>query len=202
MSQQINLFNPIFLKQKKYFSAVTMVQALGLLVIGMLLLNVFAVRQTNSLERLLAATGSSASQQREQLIGLTKQYSDRGVSKQLEQDIARVEGRLRTRAQLLSEIQTGVGGNVDGFSRYLEALARRTMDGVWLTGIEAGKGNELVIKGRALNAELVPAYLQTLSRERVFAGRALSALHVEARSGMRFVEFTVRIPGAAEGGAS
>ena len=202
MSQQINLFNPIFLKQKKYFSAVTMVQALGLLVIGMLLLNVFAVRQTNSLERLLAATGSSASQQREQLIGLTRQYSDRGVSKQLEQDIARVEGRLRTRAQLLSEIQTGVGGNVDGFSRYLEALARRTMDGVWLTGIEAGKGNELVIKGRALNAELVPAYLQTLSRERVFAGRALSALHVEARSGMRFVEFTVRIPVAAEGGAS
>ena len=32
MSQQINLFNPIFMKQKKYFSVTTMLQALGLIV--------------------------------------------------------------------------------------------------------------------------------------------------------------------------
>ena len=35
MSQQINLFNPLFLEKKKYFSAVTMTQALGLIVLGM-----------------------------------------------------------------------------------------------------------------------------------------------------------------------
>ena len=33
MSQQINLFNPILLRQRKYFSALTMVQALYALVI-------------------------------------------------------------------------------------------------------------------------------------------------------------------------
>jgi hypothetical protein len=34
MSQQINLFNPLFLKQKKYFSTVTMLQALGFYAYG------------------------------------------------------------------------------------------------------------------------------------------------------------------------
>ena len=37
MSQQINLFNPIFLKQKKTFSAVNMLDALALLLVGVAL---------------------------------------------------------------------------------------------------------------------------------------------------------------------
>ncbi len=35
MSQQINLFNPLFLKRRKHFSAVTMAQALGVLIVGL-----------------------------------------------------------------------------------------------------------------------------------------------------------------------
>ena len=42
MSQQINLFNPIFLKQKKYFSVVTMLQALLLIVLGSMLFFAYA----------------------------------------------------------------------------------------------------------------------------------------------------------------
>jgi len=34
VSQQINLFNPVFLNQRKLFSVVTMLQALGLIVVG------------------------------------------------------------------------------------------------------------------------------------------------------------------------
>ena len=37
MTQQINLFNPIFLKQKKIFSAVNMLDALALLLVGIAL---------------------------------------------------------------------------------------------------------------------------------------------------------------------
>ena len=35
MSQQINLFNPLFLKKKRHFSAATMAQAFGVLVVGL-----------------------------------------------------------------------------------------------------------------------------------------------------------------------
>ena len=33
MSQQINLFNPLFLRQKRYLSATTMVQGLGIIAV-------------------------------------------------------------------------------------------------------------------------------------------------------------------------
>ena len=51
MSQQINLFNPIFLKQKKYFSVLTMLQALGLIVLGSALFFAYALYQVAQLSR-------------------------------------------------------------------------------------------------------------------------------------------------------
>ncbi len=47
MSQQINLFNPIFLKQKKHFSAATMAQALGLILLGCVILSAYVSYRVN-----------------------------------------------------------------------------------------------------------------------------------------------------------
>ena len=51
MSQQINLFNPLFLRKEKYFSARTMLQALGLIALGIAALYAYALFQTRGLER-------------------------------------------------------------------------------------------------------------------------------------------------------
>jgi hypothetical protein len=216
MSQQINLFNPIFLEKKKHFSARAMLQSLALVLGGLLLLQVFALYQSRSVERLLADASRDAAQRRDQLVTLTKQFSSQGASKTLEQDLPRAEAQLRKRAELLAELRTSAGGNAHGFSAYLAALARRGVQGVWLTGVEVnGRSNDLVIKGRALSAELVPAYVRELSRDPVFAGRALNALQVIAReeaappapgatSGarpLRYLEFTLSIPLASLDGA-
>ena len=48
MSQQINLFNPIFMKQRKYFSLLTMLQALGLIIAGSLVFYGYAIYQVAS----------------------------------------------------------------------------------------------------------------------------------------------------------
>lgn len=217
MTQQINLYNPIFLAQKKYFSAAAMLQALGAVLAGMLLLEVMAVRQTAGLERLLADVTREAAQQREQLLSLARQYSDQGTSKKLEEDIAQAEEQLRKRRELLGEMTSSIGGTVNGFSGYLTALARQRTQGVWLTGIEiSGKSNDLVIRGRALNSDLVPAYVRSLSRDPAFAGRTLSSLQViaretprpapaadarvpdQVRQPLRYLEFTLNIPLAEE----
>jgi len=197
MSQQINLFNPVFRVQKKHFSAAAMLQVLGVMLAALLLLFAFAARQNAGLERLLANSERESSQMRTQLVELGKQFSDQGTSKQLEQDIAKVQEELRARTELLGEMHTSVGGNVQGFSPYLAALARQTTQGVWLTGLEiSGQSTDLVIRGRALNAELVPVYVQALSRDPLFAGRSLSSLQVTAREEQtrRFLEFTLNIP--------
>ncbi len=200
MSQQINLYNPVFLAQKKYFSALAMVQSLGLLLAGLLLLHAFAASQASSLERLLADTTRQAQLRRAQLVVLGRQYSERGTSKSLEEDIAKAQAQLRKRTELLAEIKTSVGGNVEGFGVFLTALAHPSVPGVWLTGLDVGsKPNQLVLKGRALRPELVPAYVAALSRERVLAGRPLSSLEVKAREETprgpgRYVEFVLNIP--------
>jgi hypothetical protein len=71
---------------------------------------------------------------------------------------------------------------VQGYSRYLAALARQTMPGVWLTGLDiGGKSSALVIKGRALDSALVPAYMRALNRAAPLAGRRVDELRLTAK---------------------
>ena len=67
MSQQINLFNPLFLKRRKHFSAVTMAQAIVVLVVGLAGFYGFARYKETMLAEEAAATTRSFQQERERL---------------------------------------------------------------------------------------------------------------------------------------
>ena len=65
------------------------------------------------------------------------------------------------------------------FSEYLDALARRHQQGMWLTDIEIlGGGEQLRLGGSALNPKTVPDFLRALSAELAYAGRTFSSLLV------------------------
>ena len=66
MSQQINLFNPQFLEKKKYFSAVAMTQALGLITLGLAAFYGFAFWQDRNLARQTGESGRAYEQQKQQ----------------------------------------------------------------------------------------------------------------------------------------
>jgi len=209
MSQQINLYNPIFLKQKHYFSAATMAQALVLVLAGSLGMYAFEVRQNRTLERVLADTDKQVSTQREQMIRFSREHSVQGASRALMDELTRAQQRLQQRQALLAEIKTGVGGDADGFARYLSALARQHVPGVWLTGVQIGPKSDLVIKGRALESQMVPAYIRALNREAPIAGRRVAELQMTAKGEpapaaagapaapkepTRYIEFSLSIP--------
>jgi hypothetical protein len=207
LSQQINLFNPLYLRKEKYFSVRTMLQALGLIAIGLAALYAFALFQTRGLARTAAEYARQADLQRDQLVEL----SGKGRSKLLEAEVARLEVEIKARRALVETLQGGELGDTEGFSRYFAAFGRRPMQGVWLTGFSVGDGgNELKIRGRVLHADLVPAYLKLLNEEDVMRGRQVTDLklvaHDEslARRGtteappaagpLRFVEFDLSAP--------
>jgi hypothetical protein len=208
MAQQINLFSPLFLKKKRYFSALTMVQALAAVLGGSAAIYAFELRQNATLEAALAASEKQLATQREQVIKLSKEFGTQGASRTLAEELARAEERLQQRRTLLGDLQTGVGANAEGFARYLEALARQAVPGLWLTGIDiGGQRNALVIKGRALESRLVPAYISGLNREPAFAGKPIGELQVSARDAAsappaakapgqppRYIEFSLSIP--------
>jgi hypothetical protein len=195
MSQQINLYNAAFRKEKKHFTALTMLQALAAFCMAAAAIYAWEAHHNRRLERLVADTERQATALRERLVGVSKELALQGPGDEL----SRAEERLRTRRALLHELQTGAGGSAQGFSLYLAALARRTTQGVWLTGVEIGKASDIVIRGRVLDSQLVPAYIRALNREEPFAGRVVSELRLAAREGTqkgapRYVEFSMSIP--------
>jgi len=182
LSQQINLFNPIFLKQKRHFSALTMAQALAVVLVGVLAMYAYQVRQNQTLARVLAQTDQEVEARRIQITRFGKEFSTQGATRSLSEELAAAEARLAQRRTLLDDVKTGVGGDVEGYSRYLAALARQAMPGVWLTGVDiGGKSSALVIKGRALDSALVPAYMRGLNRAAPLAGRRVDELRLTAK---------------------
>ena len=182
MSQQINLFNPVFLRQKRQFSALAMLQALGLVALGVLAMYAYEVRQNHTLADVLAQTDQQLDARRTQITRFGRDFSTQGASRALADELAVAEARLGQRKSLLDDVKTGVGGDAQGYSRYLAALARQTTPGVWLTGLDiGGKSSALVIKGRALDSALVPAYMRSLNRAAPLAGRRVDELRLTAK---------------------
>jgi len=91
-----------------------------------------------------------------------------------------------------------------GYSEYLRAFARQTVQGLWLTSIQiADGGAQLTMGGRALQADLVPVLIGRLKQESVLRGRPLEALAITkstAGKARSIVEFTVTSKGFSEAG--
>jgi len=206
LSQQINLYNPLFLTKEKYFSARTMLQGLGLIAAGVAALYAYALVQTLSAERLAASHRQQLEMQRQQFVELGK-FSAQSPNRALEAEVARLGTEVQIREATLDALSTGELGNTSGFSEFLAALGRRAVPGVWLTGITiADSGNNLVITGRVLRADLMPSYLRALNDEAVMRGRRVTELKLAAREASatgskdrvqgpeRFVEFKLTAP--------
>ena len=207
MSQQINLFNPQFLKQKKYFSALTMTQALGLLVLGLAAFYGFAFWQDRSLARQTAESERAYEQQKQQFAKFTAELSPQKRETQPDQDLRNTEAAIASRQALLHELQTGVMESSAGYSEYLRAFARQTVQGLWLTSIQIAEGGaQLTMSGRALEADLVPVLIGRLKQESVLRGRPLEALAITRSgaggkdAGRPVVDFTVTSQGLPESG--
>lgn len=204
MSQQINLYSPIFRKQEKVFSAVTMLQGLALIVIVVGVLYYYIALQTSILEIRATQSAQQLKGEIQRLKAYGVQESPAERAKALAERRKALEASLASQTQALETFESGALGRAEGYSELLRALARLSMDGVWLTRIQfAEGGGRLSISGRATHAELVPAYLERLRSEEALHGQEFSRLEVKradaapaagaapGASGAPFVEFVL-----------
>ena len=206
MSQQINLFNPIFRKQKKVFAATTMLQAFLLIVVVVGVFYYSISLQSSVLEIRANETGRQLKSelQRLKLYGLGDTPAER--AKALAERKKRLEASLASHAQALAAFDSE-SGRAEGYTEVLRALARVSVEGVWLTRIQFAKGKgELSILGRASRPELLPAYLERLRSQEALRGREFGRLEVlrpsaaakgDAAPGARVVEFMLSSAPAA-----
>jgi hypothetical protein len=183
MIQQINLFNPIFLRQKKYFSAVTMAQGLGAILLGATVLAGYARYQLYELGKEAESTRAQLTSVQAQQKKMTAQYAPKQKDKQLEAQIGSSEVDANSLLQVFSLLDGGDLGNTKGYAEYMRAFSRQIVQGVWLTGFQIrGAGHDIALQGRALQPDLVPAYISRLRNEPVLQGRSFAALEMQASS--------------------
>jgi Tfp pilus assembly protein PilN len=206
MSQQINLYNALFLKEEKHFSARTMAQALVAIAVGVLGLYGYGLFETRSAEKLAEQYRDQLATQRDQFAKFGSKIAPQAPSKALESDIARLESEIKARQATLQAFSTGELGNTAGFSEFFAAFGRQAMPGVWLTAVQiADSGNDLIVRGRVLRPELMPSYLRALNKEPMMRGRRVTEMKLAAKSPAapakspaiepeRFVEFILTVP--------
>jgi hypothetical protein len=198
LSQQINLFNPVFFKQKKVLSAAAMVQALGLVLAGTLAIAFYGNQAVADLQKKADAGSEQLARRQARLAKAHTEFAPRQQSKELELQLAEAEAQLHAMHQVEGVLERGEMGNTDGYSEYFKALARQNTSGLWLTGISiAGAGNEIGVQGRALEATLVPTFIGRLAQERVMRGKAFGSLQIsQAEPGKAapasYVEFSLQ----------
>lgn len=180
MSGQINLFNPIFLKTKKVFSAVALVQAFGLVFFGAVLVLIYAAYQSKELNKNADIMTAQLHAAEAQVAKLRALAAPPGANVALQNSLAKLEADIKNRQKIATILQKSDFGNTTGYSAYMVAFARQIPAGLWLTGFNiTGGGNEIALQGRSLKPELVPSYVSQLKLEAIMQGKSFSALHMQ-----------------------
>jgi Tfp pilus assembly protein PilN len=193
VSQQINLYSPLFRKQKKLLSAMALLWATGLVVLAVAVVYFYLSAQTSRLEARVADSSRQLQNELEQLKVHGAQQSPDARAKLLAERRKKLEAEFNERTQALQAMDKGVAGRTEGYSGLLRALARLSMDGVWLTRVRfSDERGEAFIAGRAARPELVPLYLQRLRTEEKLQGQDFSSLEItRPAQPARFIEFVL-----------
>lgn len=206
MTQQVNLYQPIFRKQKRKFSAMAMLQATALMVLGIGLMYGYTQWQVRQLRAEAAHVEKQLAGLTKRLDDITRQFGERLQSRELQARIQEVQTQLAEKQQLRVALSSAKY-NTQGFSDYFIAFARQHLSGVWLTGLDiTGAAEQMTLKGRSINPELVPRYLQRLSNEQRLSGIEFRTFQMsrpgadpKAPPALPYVEFIAATSGPAIG---
>ncbi len=184
MMQQVNLYQPIFRRERKIFSAATMLQALVLFMLGLVAWYGFGEWRVQALHKDLTVMQGKAQELQKRVTALDQQIplptKDKALEAKYEGLLADIEAKRRGIALLAG----GDFGSAGGFSSYLTALARQQVNGLWLNAISIDDGGKrLIIHGSTKKADAVPKYLQRLGKEAPFAGREFETLSMVRATG-------------------
>lgn len=171
MMQQINLYQPERYAGPRLAAANT---GIGVVVLGVVLVAAYYALGAWQLQRTQQAYSQAQAQNRDyaaQRDGLRARVNQAQPSVALESEVDRLERDREAKRSVSNLLDGDAAGNRAGFSSHLEGLARRPLQGLWLTGISIDKGGrQMALRGYTLSADLLPHYLERLRDEPAFSG--------------------------------
>ena len=161
-----------------------MVTIIGLVVVCLTAFSVHSTLRVNKVAAHVESLRNDQTRQEAALADATAASTARSNPAEIEARVKKLTASLSERTRALHLLKSGAAGQTTGFAARLEALARRHVDGLWIDRLViSGSNGSMSLAGATLNADIVPASLQSLAQEPVLAGT-------------RFDEFSIERPAA------
>lgn len=179
MTQQINLVNPELIPTQAVFPLKSVMQALGFIALGLGLLVWFAQYQVGQLQHEAEASQRRLLAQQERITRLSNLVGQRKSNPEVAAQLLEIQNEQAALKQINELLHTGgTPGAANGYSNHLYGLAQQTTPGVWLTGL-AFHNNQMSLEGMALNADVLPSYLNVLQKVPSIKGQSFSIFEMK-----------------------
>jgi len=178
--QQINLLNVDLQKGGKDFSLFNMVQGLVVVLLCAILFYAYSAYQMSEMKQQLEDANKKLATEQARLVEITAEFLRQRSGLTLEQELKKIEAEVAAQREIITTMKSGVIGNTKGYSEYMQAFARQTLSGLWLTGFRIeGDAKQMNISGAALSPELVPGYIIRLNNEKAMRGKTFTSLQIQ-----------------------
>ena len=206
MSQQINLFNENLHQSGNAFSVLNMLQGLVVVLVLALLFYGYSAFQSMQLAQNLDEVNARLAAEQARLAQLSAEFAKQRSGMTLEMELQKLTSEAAAQREIINALKHGVIGNTKGYSEYMQAFARQTVEGLWLSGFSIdGDARQMSLSGAALSPELVPGYIMRLNKEAAMRGKTFSSLHMQIpreeagkQAGKQYLEFMLQSVAADE----
>lgn len=179
MSQQINLINPALIKKKNFLTGVNIGLLYGGFVLMLLVWYGLVDKETSKLmeaDRIQAQTLADLALQMEQM---TQARMPKTIDPNLVLELQQLGKTAEMQTKILEVMEKG-NQQALSVARYMQGLARQSMEGLWLTGFTLTQADHAVtLRGRSLKADLLPNYMNKLGDDPVFKGQMFGGLKIQ-----------------------
>jgi hypothetical protein len=191
--QQVNLFQPLFRKERKLFSFVVSVQIAVVFILSLLVVYMLGLRSVDQTKSDLEVTKKQNAIHLGQLSSLTQTIKDRDGGVNVNDRISLLQKELEAERYMLKVLGQRYTEHRQGFSGYLEGFARRSIQGMWITAFEMKNGGQSVqISGGTVSPEIIPDFLNGLSGEASLAGTTFEVLTMDRKApNGSWIEYTL-----------
>jgi hypothetical protein len=178
MTQNINLFDPSLRLRRDWATAETALAAIGACALAVALGTGWARHELAQVKGPATETSATLQAAQTELTDLTQRMTELKPDPKLQAELQLAQTTLTQRHAALELLRGGGLGNDAGHAAALSAFARQSVSGLWLTGLVLDH-QQVALRGRAMNPDLIPTYVARLNKEAALQGRSFRALDIE-----------------------
>lgn len=177
MTQQINLYaRKVGQKRGAAVGTLLFAVVLAVALVGYWMM---LRTETSALQARVAQASAQLATEKAALKTMKDALATRTDPARLAAELAALRTRATEAQEIMSQLQRGDLGTMDGFTGHLVALARIGQPGIWLTNFKiVNSGKAVELQGRSLQAESVLRYAGEVNQRFAGYGASLNALEL------------------------